>query len=165
MEPEQEVLVALRRIIRAVDLQSKKLMQTSGLTGPQLTLLDVLGRDGAMTVGELARAVSLSQGTITSIVDRLERRGYLLRRRSDNDKRKVLVSLSERGQAALQQAPTLLQESFVNDYRALQTWEQHLILSSLQRVAQMMQAHQIDAAPYLDNTVPIDGDGDRHNIN
>ncbi len=149
MERHEEVLVALRRIIRAIDLQSKRLMQTSGLTGPQLLVMQAIMRGGSVSAGALAQAVSLSQGTVTSILDRLERRGLVQRKRSPEDKRKVLVTLSAQGSEVLLGAPTPLQESFIRAFRDLREWEQTQILSSLQRVAEMMHAQGLDAAPML----------------
>jgi DNA-binding MarR family transcriptional regulator len=141
MDHHEDVLSSLRRIVRAIDLHSKHLMQRSGLTGPQLLVLSCVGRQGEVTVGELARLVRLSQGTVTTILDRLERKELVLRIRSTQDKRRVVVSLSEVGRQALKGAPTLLQEQFIRGFDELKDWEQTLILSSLQRVAEMMEAH------------------------
>jgi DNA-binding MarR family transcriptional regulator len=150
MERFEEVLMALRRIIRAVDLQSKYLMQTSGLTGPQLLVLQAIDRGTAVSVSDIARQVSLSQGTVTSILDRLENKGLVARARSTIDRRKAVIRLTEGGAVALSQAPTLLQTRFVQAFLSLKDWEQTLILSSLQRVAEMMGAQDLDAAPLLE---------------
>lgn len=152
METYEQVLISLRQIIRAIDLHSKKLERESGLTGPQLLILQLIGTHGEMTSGVIAREVSLSQATVTSILDRLERKGTLKRERSATDKRKVIVSLTEDGSKALEKAPTLMQESFIRTVNQLEDWEQSLILSSLQRVADMMNATALDAAPLLDST-------------
>jgi len=156
MERHEEVLIALRRIIRAIDLQSKSLMQRSGLTGPQLLLLQAVARMGEETAGNLAKEISLSQGTVTSILDRLERRGLIRRVRGDSDKRKVFVSLSDHGREVLALSPTLLQEHFIRSFQGLKEWEQSLVVSTLQRVAEMMQAQDLDAAPMLATTRGLD---------
>ncbi len=152
METYDQVLVSLRQIIRAIDLHSKKLERESGLTGPQLLVMQLIGSQGELTSGVIAREVSLSQATVTSILDRLERKGLLRRVRSTSDKRKVMVSLTEEGGQALASAPTLMQESFIRAFNKLENWEQSLILSSLQRVSDMMNATDLDAAPLLDST-------------
>lgn len=152
METYDQVLVSLRQIIRAIDLHSKKLERDSGLTGPQLLVMQLISTHGEITSGVIAREVSLSQATVTSILDRLERKGMLKRERSTTDKRKVIVSLTEEGVIALEKAPTLMQESFIRSFNQLEDWEQSLILSSLQRVSDMMNATDLDAAPLLDST-------------
>jgi len=145
-----EVLMALRRVIRATDLHSKHLSKTAGLTAPQLMILQTLAREGRCTVGEVARAISLGQATVTTIITRLENRGYVLREKSEMDRRKVHVSLTGPGKKILASAPTPLQEKFVHKFAALEEWEKSMILTSLQRVAQMMDAGGIDASPILD---------------
>lgn len=150
MDLIQEVLVALRRVIRATDLQSKHLVKTASLTAPQLMILQTLRDKGAVPIGELADGISLSQATVTSILDRLEKKGYIARERSQQDKRKVLAQITASGLDKLKTAPTLLQESFIKQFSNLQEWEQTMIISALQRVARMMDAHDIDASPFLD---------------
>ncbi len=152
METYDQVLVSLRQIIRAIDLHSKKLERESGLTGPQLLVMQMVAQFGEVTAGVLAREISLSQATVTSIIDRLERKAYLRRERNASDKRKVMVSLTEAGAQVLEKAPTLMQESFITAFSRLDEWEQNLLLSSLQRVANMMNADELDAAPLLDST-------------
>lgn len=145
-----DVLTALRRVIRATDLHSRHLERTVGLTAPQLLLLQILRQKGPVTIGTLAREMSLSQATVTTVVDRLEERGLITRTRSDVDKRKVFAALTDDGDKLLVNAPTLLQQQFICQFQELQNWEQAMILSSLQRVAQMMDAQHLDASPVLD---------------
>lgn len=150
MESIEQVLIALRRVIRATDLYSKHLAKTSGLTAPQILLLQAIRDRGQVTIGELAEEISLSQATVTTIIDRLEKRGLVYRERSTTDKRKVHAFLTGEARAVLEHAPMPLQEHFAQQFQALQEWEQSMILSSLQRVAKMMDAQNIDASPILD---------------
>lgn len=150
MNSVEEVLVALRRVIRATDIYSKKLAKTTGLTAPQMLLLQTISNSDEMTIGELAGAMNLSQATVTTIMDRLEKRHLVLRQRSTVDKRKVYARLTPDAIKILQQAPTPLQENFSEHFNVLEEWEQTMIISSLQRVAKMMDAEHIDASPFLD---------------
>jgi DNA-binding MarR family transcriptional regulator len=145
-----EVVIALRRIIRAVELHSHALLTRYGLTGSQLAVLRVLAdQDGAASVGVVARRVHLSQATVTGIVDRLQRHGYVARLRSDTDKRRVLVSLTSDAEKLLSKAPPPLQESFIEELDKLQEWEQTQVLAVLQRVVAMMEAPPVDATTIL----------------
>ncbi len=150
MDKIEEVLITLRRLIRATDLHSKQLVKTAGLTAPQLLLLQAIREKGQVTIGALAKEISLSQATVTTILDRLEKRGLVYRERSSEDKRKVHAYLTEKGMDFIRDAPTPLQEHFVRQFRDLREWEQSMIISSLQRVALMMDAEHIDASPVLD---------------
>ena len=150
MNSVEEVLVALRRVIRATDIYSKQLAKTTGLTAPQMLLLQTISNRDEMTIGELAGAMSLSQATVTTIMDRLEKRHLVLRQRSTVDKRKVYARLTPDATKILQKTPIPLQENFSTHFNVLEEWEQTMIISSLQRVAKMMDAEHIDASPVLD---------------
>lgn len=153
-DPQIEaVLVALRRVMRATDLHSRELVRTTGLTAPQLLLLQTIQQLGVVSVGELAQEMSLSQATVTSILDRLEDRGFVQRQKGAADKRKVFTSLTDKGVAASKDAPIPLQQRFVARFGKLASWEQHQLIAALQRVAAMMDAEDIDASPVLDTGV------------
>lgn len=137
---EDRIVAAIRQVIRAVDLHSRKLVDQHGLTGPQLATLTAAERAGPIHAGALARAVQLSQPTMTGILDRLETRGLLERTRDARDRRNVVVSITDKGEEALRSAPSLLQERFRSELSHLPEWERHQILSTLQRVANMMGA-------------------------
>jgi DNA-binding MarR family transcriptional regulator len=115
-----------------------------------MLLLQTLRNKGEQTVGSLAKEISLSQATVTSILDRLEKKELIVRKRSDNDKRKVFVYLHDKAMHVLKDAPIPLQEQFTSQFNNLQDWEQLMIISSLSRIAKMMDAQDIDASPVLD---------------
>lgn len=150
MSKADEILVALRRVMRATDLHSKQLVKSIGLTSPQLLIMQILHREGSITAGQLAEKVSLSQATVTTILDRLQAKSLIQRERSETDRRKVFVLLTEQGARKLQDAPTPLQEDFIRQFADLKNWEQTQLISALQRIAHMMDAHHIDASPVLD---------------
>lgn len=150
MNKLDDVLVSLRRVIRATDLHSKHLAKTTGLTAPQVLLLQTLRDRDGVTIGEIASQMSLSLATVTTILDRLEKRKLAYRQRSTEDKRKVYAHLTEEGVVVLREAPIPLQDQFARRFNQLQDWEQSMIIASLQRVAHMMDAQNIDAAPVLD---------------
>ncbi|MDZ7736522.1 MAG: MarR family transcriptional regulator [Gammaproteobacteria bacterium] len=140
-----DILAALRRIIRAVDLQSRQLVRSHGLTGPQALLLKEITLAGELTVGQLADRVSLSQATVTDILLRLEKRGLIERQRSREDKRRVLVHITVAGRRLMKHSLPLLQEAFLDKLNQLQEWEQTQLLASLQRLADMMNAQTLEA--------------------
>ena len=155
----EQVLVALRRVIRATDLHSKRLSKHAGLTGPQLLIMRTIRDLGEVTIGTIAEKVSLSQATVTTILDRLEHRKLVYRVRSTKDKRKVHAHLTEAGAELLARAPNPLQEDFIKKFQSLDEWEQTMILAALQRVANMMDADDIDASPVLTVGSVLNDDG------
>ena len=146
---EEQVLVALRRIIRATDIHSRRLGKETGLTTPQLVILRAISQGDGPTVSEIARSVSLSQATVTTLLNKLEARGTVIRQRSEQDRRRVNVYPTAQGKTLLETAPEPLQEQFSARFSNLETWEQHLLVASLERIANMMDAESLDAAPLL----------------
>tara|TARA_R110000823_G_scaffold27609_20_gene80569 strand:+ start:36632 stop:37108 length:477 start_codon:yes stop_codon:yes gene_type:complete len=150
----QGVLVSLRRIIRATDMQSKRMEKLCGLTIPQVMVLRAINELGDVTVKRISEEVSLSQATVTTILNRLESRKLVERMRGEVDKRVVNARLTQAGRETLSAAPLLLHEKFIERFESLESWEQTQILSSMQRIAAMMDAEQIDASPLLDVNQP-----------
>ncbi|MEJ2080110.1 MAG: MarR family winged helix-turn-helix transcriptional regulator [Acidobacteriota bacterium] len=144
LEMTERILWSLRKISRAIHLHSRALMLQCGLTGPQLIVLRQLNRDGQVPIGCLARSVSLSQATVTGIVERLANRGYVERTRDPIDRRRMLVRCTAAGRNTAEVAPPLLQERFTEQLGKLEDWEQHMLLSTLLRVGSMMQADRVD---------------------
>ena len=146
---EEQVLISLRQIIRATDIFSRQLSKKVGLTAPQLLILQAIQAVGAVSISTLAKEVSLSQATVTTIIDRLESRGLVARHRSSQDKRIVHATLTPEGVAMVEQAPRPLQDVFSKRFDGLADWEKSMIVAALQRVASMMNAEDIDASPVL----------------
>ncbi|NQV46496.1 MAG: MarR family transcriptional regulator [Rhodospirillaceae bacterium] len=153
-DPCYDVLVALRRIIRAVDLQSKRVSKESGLTLPQVLILQSIQGLGEVTTGRISEEVNLSQATVTTILDRLEQRQLIERYRSTKDRRIVHARLTLGGKLALKKAPTLLHEEFIEAFLGYDEKNQKRILESLKEVARMLGVGELDAAPILDIRPP-----------
>lgn len=143
------VLSALRRIVRAIDIQSRQLVRQHGLTGPQIIILKTLMQMQRTTISQLAERVSLSKPTVTDILNRLERQNLVTRIRSTDDKRCVYVEATQAAHDKLDASIPLMQEAFCKQFNVLKHWEQYQIISSLERIAVMMNARDLDAAPYL----------------
>ena len=94
MEKHQELLIALRKVIRAIDLHSKHLNKTSGLTSPQLIIMQEIDKASGVNSGQVAKNVNLSAATVTNIIDRLESKNLVSRVRNTEDKRKVSLYLT-----------------------------------------------------------------------
>lgn len=149
MEKQEQLLISLRRVIRAISIHSRQLNKESGLTGPQLLVMQKIDQLDAPLAKQIAQEITLSAATVTTILDRLEKRDFIIRTRSKTDKRKVHLSLSEAGQQVLSSSPKPLQEHFIKRYKNLEDWEQSQLLSAVERIASMMDATDLDAAPVL----------------
>ncbi len=146
---EDQIVAAIRQIIRAVDLHSRRLANGHGFTGPQLAVLQECERLSSGSPKAIAQAVHLSQATVTGILHRLESRQLVRRRPCETDKRSVVIEVTDPGRQALEASPSLLQDRFREALAELDEWERLQILATLQRVALLMEAEELDAAPHL----------------
>lgn len=154
-----EVLRTIRQIVRKVSEHSKAMYREVGLTVPQLMCLKAIGdledQSDEVTVVMVAKQLDLSAATVSRIVDRLARTDLVTRERRAKDRRKVCLSLTVSGRQRFRTLPVPLQERFVRRLSALQTHERSHLLESLRRIAELMEATEIDAAPMLTPEVDV----------
>ncbi len=146
-----DILRAIRRIIRGVSIQSKRLSKESGLTLPQIAVLRAIENapENELSVAVVSRKVQLSPPTVSGILDRLERAGLLYRERGSADRRKVWLRLTEAGRQKLRHTPAPLQDRFVRRITELPIERQQLLLDSLETLVSFMEVETIDASPFL----------------
>lgn len=143
-------LRAIRRILRASERGERRLAALTGLAPSQLLVLQEIERRAETTPGELAAQLQFGQATVTNIVDRLHELEMVTRERSSRDKRQILLRVTQAGRDALTAAPDMLQQRFSSRYEALPAWEQAMILAALERLGELLNATDIDAAPLID---------------
>lgn len=146
----ENALIALRRIMRATELNSRLLASQTGLTTSQFIVLQIVANGGKALPSTVAKAAGLTQATVTSLVDKLERNRLVTRRRDTEDRRRIWIEITPAGRKALADSPDLLQDRFKGSFKRLEDWEQAMIITALERVAGMLDAGAIDAAPVLD---------------
>ena len=89
--------IKLQRAADATMARATRHLASVNLTKGQYGVLDVLFHFGPLQLGQLAEKVLKSEGTMTTVVDNLERRGLVERERNRHDRRVVTVSLTEAG--------------------------------------------------------------------
>ncbi|MDQ2091765.1 MarR family winged helix-turn-helix transcriptional regulator [Marimonas arenosa] len=142
-------LIALRRILRATELYARDLAHAVGLTPAQLRVLQIVDERGSVTPKALASQMGVSQATVTALVDKLVAQRLVERVQSESDRRQTNVVATPQGHGRLEDAPDALQQRYVRAFAKLADWEQAQLVSSLERVADMMDAQKLDAAPVL----------------
>lgn len=141
---------SLRRIMRAVDVHSRKLSAEFMVTGPQLLALQTLHDDGPLTTSAVAKLIHLSNSTVVGILDRMEQKGWVRRERSEGDRRVVLVSLTAEGEQFLAEAPELLQDRLAQGLRRLPEQEQLEIAQALEKIVKLLEMDEQEVAPLLE---------------
>ena len=159
-EYDQRILISLRRIIRAIDQYSRKLRTEYNITGPQLVCLLHIVNNNPHTISQISQSVSLSPSTVVGIIDRLEEKKFVYRKRSNRDRRQVKVIATEQGKVLAELAPSPLQDKLSKNLKSQTELDQATIALSLEKVVEMMEAKHIEAAPILEsiNIIPYTGE-------
>lgn len=147
---ELRILQSLRRIIRTVDMHSHKLGSLHKITGPQLGCLQAAKEHGPLTSAKLAKKVYLSPSTVVGIIDRLEEKGLVSRQRDSRDRRLVYICITQSGEKMVADTPSLLQDTLASALVELPEQEQVAITMSLEKLVDLMEARDVDAAPVLE---------------
>jgi DNA-binding MarR family transcriptional regulator len=135
----QALVKAIRVTAQAIDTRSKAMSRLSGLTIPQVVILQGVRDLGEVTTNGLSRHVDLSPGTVVSILDKLEERGFVERYRNAIDRRVVHTRMTRAGAAILAAAPSLLPDELVATIKTLPDDERRSIVGAFQSVAAMLR--------------------------
>lgn len=149
MDKTNATLTALRRILRATDLHGREVATSVGLTAVQLRLLKIILDTESANAKTLASQLHVSQATITVLLDKLEVKKMIERRVSLIDRRQKHIYVTDVGRDALEAAPDPMQRAFVRRLKELEEWEQAMLMAAAERIAYLMDADGIDAAPVL----------------
>ncbi len=100
-----EVLGLFRIIFKSAGKHFEEIEKSVGVSGAQLWALSEIANAENLTVNGLAKAMSLHQSTTSNLLEKLESRGLVVKLRSTQDRRVVVLQATSSGQAALAQAP------------------------------------------------------------
>ena len=100
----QELIQVNRAYQSAVEKMDEAFCRVLGVNRTDGRCLDVIDQRPGLTAGELAAAVGLSPGAVTTALDRLERRGLVRRTRDSEDRRRVMVEPTEEANRAAWEA-------------------------------------------------------------
>lgn len=92
-----EVAEAIRADMTVLYVNYFRLAQSGDLTGPQLTILSMLDKEGSSRVSDIAQQEGIQMPTASNAIHNLEKRGMVKRERDPFDRRGILVSITEFG--------------------------------------------------------------------
>lgn len=140
----------IKRITGAVVSMADRHMGPLGLTHAQWAPLLHLRLQGPGPVATLATELNIDPGALTRLLDRLEAKELVRRERSSEDRRVVIVTLTEQGQQATAEVPAVLSDIFNQLLAGFTREEWRSLVSMLQRLAANGEA--LRAAPNNDET-------------
>lgn len=140
-----KIVQSFRRIFKAIHQYSEEVLKEFGVTGPQLWLLKTLREEGGTSVGDLSEKMYLHISTVSGIIDRLEAKGYVVRKREAPDRRVVTVHLTSAGKRIVDRAPEPSQGKLLYSLQTLSEKEVLEMHDVLQKIVRLMELEQIEA--------------------
>ena len=138
-----EIIDNLRRVFQVVNEYSKTAEKDTGLTGPQLWAIKVIADLAPIRVSDLAKRMYLHPTTVVGILDRLENRELVFRKRSEEDRRVVEVDLTAQGKQLVEQAPEVAQGLLVRGLEVMPIKRLTYIADALDDLAKILGAHDM----------------------
>lgn len=144
---QDALLASLREIIHAADKHSRSVVKQFGLSSAHIVVLRGIRSLGEGTTRQLSKNVSLSQATVTVLLNKLEALDLIERKRSLKDRRIVHSKLTKAGKALLRKSPPPLPSHFLKSFEGLTQTRQDEIIAAFFDVAQMMGPDDYSEAP------------------
>lgn len=104
MIDDSYILIKMHRVNSQIDRKTARIAERYGLTLSQFGVLEALYHSGDLTVGEVKERILSTDGTIPVVVKNLERCGMITRREDENDRRRRILSLTEKGRETIAEA-------------------------------------------------------------
>ena len=138
-----EIIDDIRRVFQVVNEQSKKAKRETGLTGPQLWAIKMIGELSSVRVSDLAARMYLHPATVVGILNRLELQGLIKRIRTNEDRRVVKTELTDAGNAVMAKSPQVVQGWLVTGLEGLPLKKLRDISAGLEELVHILGAQEL----------------------
>lgn len=159
-----DILINIRKIVRSIDIESKKIQKEYGVSIPQVLCLSFLQESPNYQAaqGEIRKFLNLNSSTVSGIINRLEKKGYLARLPKSGDKRVVNIALTSAGDKLLSTMPSLLHDRLSEKLQKLDQSELRQVEGGLETLITLLDIDQVDASPMITSETDLedlDGSG------
>ncbi|GAA0549753.1 MarR family winged helix-turn-helix transcriptional regulator [Chitinophaga japonensis] len=147
----KEIITDIRKIVRSINLESKRILKDFGVSIPQLLCLTYLSKqeEYQLTHRQLVQHLHLNSSTVTGIVNRLEKKGYIARLPKKGDKRVTNIAITAAGIKVVESTPDLLHEKLSKHLQQLPDAQVKQIKKSLDLLIDVLGIRELDASPLL----------------
>ena len=134
-----EIVNSMRLLQGTAQRQSREFIRKYRITGQQLGALRIIGMSPGISPGKLSERMYLHISSTSGIVGRLEKRGYVTRKRSDEDHRIVHLKVTARGRRVIRRTPLAGMGLLIHTIDKLSAGQLNDILKGLRLLLDMMK--------------------------
>lgn len=156
-----EILINLRKIIRSVNLESKRIEKEYGISIPQLLCLNFLSEKETFQAShkEIKDFLQLNASTVTGIISRLEKKGFVARLPKRKDKRVGMITITATGFKLLEKTPEPLHEQLTIKLKQISPEKLQKLQDSFETIIDFLNLENVDAAPIITAGTDISNTG------
>ncbi|HHW17761.1 MAG TPA: MarR family transcriptional regulator [Firmicutes bacterium] len=133
----------LRHVAFIIKKRGREILEDFEITNPQFNALLTLREHPDITMGELCEKLFLACSTATDLIDRLEKNGYLERRRDPQDRRVIRLSISDKGRHVISEVIAARRRYVASILKQLSQEEIDRLAESLEKLHSLMFAENV----------------------
>jgi len=138
-------------MIRSINLESKRIQKEHGISIPQYLCLDYINSRESYraTTKDIGSHLNLNASTVSGIISRLEKKGYLAKLPNQTDKRSTHIYLTALGAESVVSIPDLLHEKLTTKLKSLSTDDLESLQKAMELLVKFMEVEDVDASPLI----------------
>ncbi len=140
----KNIIFSIRRLLQAKEYYTKELNKKYRVSSSQLNCILALYENGPLPPSQIAKHIMVNSSTVTGIIDRLEQKDFVERRRISSDRRIITIQLTEAGEKLAEHAPPPIQQKIIDGLKGLPPQEMEKIVNSLQMLTNMLDVQDLD---------------------
>ena len=140
----KQIIFSIRRLIQASELYTKELNKKYQVSAAQLNCILTLYEYGPLPPSKIANHMMVKSSTVTGVVDRLEKKGFVERMRNSPDRRVITIELTEAGKKLAQNAPPPIQQKVIDALKQTENAKKEQIVRSLNMLTGMLDVRDLE---------------------
>ncbi|MGF7138739.1 MarR family winged helix-turn-helix transcriptional regulator [Roseimarinus sediminis] len=152
-----DILINIRKIVRSINLESKRIQKDYGVSIPQVLCLNYLSNcpNQQSTQSEIKSFLNLNSSTASGIVQRLEKKGLIAKLPKSGDKRVTKLILTAYGDQLLKRIPPLMHDRMNTKLQKMNPSEVSEIVELLEKLVLLLQISELDASEAMTDELVI----------
>jgi DNA-binding MarR family transcriptional regulator len=140
-----DIVGSIRKLVRAVYLDSQKMSRQFGLTGQQSLVMRLLLNNGSMSSADLSRLMYVTPSNMTGIIDRVEKKDLIERVRKEGDRRVALITLTASGKTMSERIPDPIEQKIISELADLEMDHVQLLAMAMNQILNLIDTEDIEA--------------------
>jgi DNA-binding MarR family transcriptional regulator len=146
----RRTLDGIRRLVRLLLHEGRQTERAVGISVAQLFVLRQLASSPGLSLGDVAARSLTHQSTVSVVVKRLERAGFVARTRASDDARRLVLTVTAKGRAVLRRAPEPVQERLLSAIDALPPAERRRFAGTFESILAAIGGDHMPAGMLLE---------------